>query len=121
MTTLELAAPAEVATVCPQCHTVSGHSATCPTKLASYEDRVRYAARIYAFPYSLDCWKRCEALGISSEEFEAGVRLKQQWDEEHRKWTSYYGSQYYGGWRRSKIDGRYKPEQVCDAEESART
>jgi len=114
MTSVDRAAP--VTETCSDCHIVGGHSMSCPTRLATYEGRVKYAAHIYTFPYSLDCWQRCKALGISSDEFEAGVRLREKQEAEYRSWTAQYGSQEYGGWIRSPRDGRYKPHQVVEAE-----
>jgi len=37
-------------------------------------------------------------------------------EAEYRAWTAYYGSQYYGGWDRDPLDGRYKPKAVIEAQ-----
>ncbi len=84
--------------------------------LTTYEKRVAHVAHIYSANYGIESWKRCEALGITSDEFEAGLRLWERQEGEYRSWTRQYGKQEYGGWTRSPIDGRYKPQQVVESE-----
>lgn len=108
-----------MATTCEKCRTVDGHAASCPTRLVTPEQRIAYAAHIYSDQYAQFAWERCEALGISNDEFIAGIALKEQQEEEYRRWTVQYGSQYYGGWQRDPKDGRFKPWQVIEAEKKA--
>ncbi len=62
------------------------------------EQRVRYAAANYTFPWKLEAWRKCEALGISREEFEEGVALRTKEDDDYRAKRAYYGDPAYGSW-----------------------
>jgi len=98
---------------CPDCGFFQAHSASCPSRLRTRDQRLERAAHLFAVTSQPQVARsRCERDGISEAEQHEGRALAETRRREHAELVNYLGDPAYGGWTRIASSETNLPDEL---------